>query len=111
MADWSEDFVEIRGPDAPQGSKPMGWEATKVKMLWDDERLDLEHFLAGFRAFFGSFGLGMVRKRAFRVGFGRCKGVEVPLHCGHDGCGCGDGDRGQVQGPSRRFCTEVAQRT
>lgn len=51
MADWSEDFVEIQGPDAPQGSKPMGWEATKVKMLWDDERLDLEHFSLVFGHF------------------------------------------------------------
>lgn len=36
---WSAEFKEIRGPDAPPGTKPSPWQATKVKMLWDDEFL------------------------------------------------------------------------
>eukprot|EP00434_Breviolum_minutum_P012550 symbB.v1.2.011056.t3/scaffold728.1/size168468/4 len=36
---WSEDFVEIRGGGAPTSAKPTKWEATRVKMLWDDEYL------------------------------------------------------------------------
>jgi len=38
-APWSEPFLEIRGKDAPPGSKPSPWQSTKMKMLWDDEYL------------------------------------------------------------------------
>jgi len=36
---WSEEFVEIRGADAPSGTGPTPDQATRVKMLWDDEYL------------------------------------------------------------------------
>jgi len=37
---WSEPFLEIRGPrDAPEGSGPGEAQATRMKMLWDDEFL------------------------------------------------------------------------
>eukprot|EP00435_Cladocopium_sp_Y103_P011283 s1838_g2.t3 len=39
LAPWSDPFVEIRGEDAPKGTKPSQWETTRVKMLWDDEYL------------------------------------------------------------------------
>eukprot|EP00913_Durusdinium_trenchii_P017538 g16479.t1 len=39
LAPWSEPFSEIRGPDAPKGTQPRPEEATRVKMLWDDEYL------------------------------------------------------------------------
>lgn len=36
---WSEPFVEIRGSDAPAGSEPSEAQATRMKMLWDDDNL------------------------------------------------------------------------
>lgn len=36
---WSEDFVEIRGDDAPEAAKPTAGTRTRAKMLWDDDFL------------------------------------------------------------------------
>lgn len=36
---WSEEFQEIRGPDAPPGTGPSQAQATRMKMLWDEEFL------------------------------------------------------------------------
>lgn len=38
-APWSEAFGEIRGADAPEGSAPRPTQATRVKMLWDEQYL------------------------------------------------------------------------
>jgi len=34
---WSQDFVEIRGDDAPANAKPTSGTRTRMKMRWDDE--------------------------------------------------------------------------
>mmetsp|Transcript_9097 Transcript_9097/g.26065 ORF Transcript_9097/g.26065 Transcript_9097/m.26065 type:complete len:383 (+) Transcript_9097:72-1220(+) len=44
-APWSEPFVEIRGPDAPEGSGPTPAQATRMKMLWDDDFLYVAAFI------------------------------------------------------------------
>eukprot|EP00929_Paragymnodinium_shiwhaense_P062965 TRINITY_DN31477_c0_g1_i1.p1 TRINITY_DN31477_c0_g1~~TRINITY_DN31477_c0_g1_i1.p1 ORF type:complete len:409 (-),score=96.28 TRINITY_DN31477_c0_g1_i1:41-1267(-) len=36
---WSEDFVDIQGADAPEGSGPFAGTRTRMKMRWDDEYL------------------------------------------------------------------------
>lgn len=36
---WSEDFLDIQGVDAPQGSGPFEGTRTRMKMRWDDEYL------------------------------------------------------------------------
>jgi hypothetical protein len=36
---WSDEFVEIRGSDAPPGDCPNVNCTTRMKMLWDDQFL------------------------------------------------------------------------
>lgn len=36
---WSEEFLEIRGSDAPAGTSPTSGQATRIKMMWDDKFL------------------------------------------------------------------------
>jgi hypothetical protein len=36
---WSDEFVEIRGSDAPPGDCPNANCTTRMKMLWDDQFL------------------------------------------------------------------------